>query len=306
MDAITLLKDDHKTVEQLFKQFEKVGDRAFVEKRRIVDRIIEELSVHAAIEEQFFYPATRATVPDTEEIALESLEEHYIVKWVLSELVDMDPSHERFDAKVTVLIENVRHHVEEEEGEYFPKVRKELSRSALTDLGDTMVEAKKSAPTKPHPRMPDEGPANLVTGTIAGVADRVGDNVSGLAQGGVTALQDLIARITGSDKPKVSPTGSKATRSTAGKVRRTANAAADGVGQTAGSVKDGVSSTAKAAKSGVKGTATSTKRAASATTTTAKRGATTTRNTASSSARKTAGTAKRSAKKTVAAAAGSR
>src|SRR6187551_159496 len=111
MDAITLLKDDHKTVERLFKQFEKAGDRAFVEKRRIVDRIIEELSVHAAIEEQFFYPVTRATVPETEDIALESLEEHHIVKWLLSELADLDPTNERFDAKVTVLMENVRHHV---------------------------------------------------------------------------------------------------------------------------------------------------------------------------------------------------
>ena len=80
MDAITLLKNDHKTVERLFKQFEKAGDRALVEKRRIVDRIIEELSVHASIEEQYFYPATRATVPETEDIVLESLEEHHIVK----------------------------------------------------------------------------------------------------------------------------------------------------------------------------------------------------------------------------------
>ena len=92
MDAITLLRDDHKTVEQLFKRFEKAGDRAYVEKRQIVDRIIEELSIHAAIEEQVFYPVARATVPDTEDIALESLEEHHIVKWVLSELDGMDPA----------------------------------------------------------------------------------------------------------------------------------------------------------------------------------------------------------------------
>ena len=222
MDAITLLKNDHKTVERLFKQFEKAGDRASVEKRRIVDRIIEELSVHASIEEQYFYPATRATVPKTEKIVLESLEEHHVVKWLLSELVDLDPTNERFDAKVTVLIESVRHHVEEEEGEYFPMVRAQLGRSALTDMGNTMAEAKKSAPTRPHPRMPDDNPANQIAGAIVGVADRVSDNVSGLAQGGVTALQDLIARITRSDPPKVSPTGSKTARSTANKVRRTA------------------------------------------------------------------------------------
>ena len=74
---------------------------------------------------------------------------------MLSELVDMDPMHERFDAKVTVLMENVRHHVEEEEGDFFPKVRKQLGRNELADLGDTLAAAKQSAATKPHPRMPD-------------------------------------------------------------------------------------------------------------------------------------------------------
>jgi hemerythrin superfamily protein len=301
-DAITLLKADHKTVERLFKQFEKAGDRAFVEKRRIVDQIIEELSIHASIEEQYFYPVTRATVPETEDIALESLEEHHIVKWVLDELTDLDPTHERFDAKVTVLMENVRHHVEEEESEYFPMVREQLSRKALADVGDAMLQAKKSAPTKPHPRSPDEGPAKVVASALAGVTDRVTDNVSGIAQGGVTALQDLIAKVTGSEKPKVSPTGSKTARSTAGKVRKTASTATEGVEKTASSVKTGVKDTTKAAKAGVKGTATSAKRAARSTATTAKRGASTTRNTAAKSARKTASTTKRSAKKTVAAA----
>src|SRR6187397_390632 len=139
MDAITTLKDDHKAVEALFKRFEKAGDRAYSEKRAIVDRIVEELSKHAAIEEQLFYPVVRATVPKTEDIALESLEEHHIVKWVLSELDEMAPEDERFDAKVTVLIENVRHHVKEEETEFFPMVRDELGRRALGDLGDAMA-----------------------------------------------------------------------------------------------------------------------------------------------------------------------
>src|SRR4029079_19256373 len=123
MDAITFLRSDHKAVQQLFQRFEKAGDHAYTEKRAVVDQIIEELSVHAAIEEQVFYPVARATVPDTEDMALESLEEHHIVKWLLSELVGLDPTNERFDAKVTVLIENVRHHVEEEESDFFPKVR---------------------------------------------------------------------------------------------------------------------------------------------------------------------------------------
>ena len=91
MDAIVLLKDDHKTVEKLFKQFEKAGDNAAKTKRDLVDQIIEELSVHAYIEEQIFYPVAREAVPETEDHVLESLEEHHIVKWVLEELRDMDP-----------------------------------------------------------------------------------------------------------------------------------------------------------------------------------------------------------------------
>jgi hemerythrin superfamily protein len=327
MDAIGMLKNDHKTVEQLFKRFEKAGDRAYVEKREIVDRIIEELSVHAAIEEQLFYPVARATVPETEDIALESLEEHHIVKWVLSELETMTPEDERFNAKVTVLIENVRHHVAEEEAEFFPMVRSDLGRNALTDLGDAMAAARKVAPTHPHPRSPDTPPGNLVVGTAAGVADRIGDTVSGLAQGGVTAVGDIIATVLRRKKPRVSPTGSKVTRNTATQVRsaasaataaaieatqkakrtgkRTAGAAGTtgasakaGPDRTARAVKRGGASTARAARRSVKGTATSARTSTKRAVATAKRGATTTGPTARKAAKSTATTAGRSASQT--------
>jgi hemerythrin superfamily protein len=297
MDAITLLRADHKTVEQLFKRFEKAGDRAYVEKRQIVDRIIEELSIHAAIEEQVFYPVARATVAGTEDITLESLEEHHIVKWLLSELVDLEPTAERFDAKVTVLMENVRHHVEEEQTDFFPKVRDGLSRSALADLGEALAEAKKSAPTRPHPQSPDSPPGNSVVGTIVGVLDRVGDNISGLAQGGVTAAQDLVARILNSNKPKVSPTGSTIARTRANDVRRATSAAADGATETARSVKAGATKTLQAASTGVKGTVTTAKKSARSTATTAKRAATTTGRTARHVTRTPARTATRAAPK---------
>ena len=257
-----MLKDDHRTVEKLFKRFEEAGDRAFVEKRNVVDRIIEELSVHAAVEEQLFYPVTRATVPAVEDVALESLEEHHIVKWVLSELEDMDPQDERFDAKVTVLIENVRHHVEEEEDEYFPEVRDELGRKALTELGDAMASAKETAPTRPHPRSPDTPPGNFVAGTAAGVVDRVGATVSGLAQGGVTAAQDLIDRILRNpQRRRPSPTGSSTARHTAQRVRAgsgetvdrlvaAVQAAESGSEDVAGAVRSGATRTGRAAASG--------------------------------------------------------
>jgi hemerythrin superfamily protein len=149
MDAIVLLKEDHKTVEKLFKEFEGAGDRALKTKRKIADQVIEELTVHTFIEEEIFYPIARQSVPETKDHVLESVEEHHVVVWMLSELVDLDPSDERFDAKMTVLIENVRHHVEEEEGEWFPQVREAMGRKRLQEIGEQMEAAKAKAPRSP-------------------------------------------------------------------------------------------------------------------------------------------------------------
>ncbi len=177
MDAITLLKKDHRTVEELFKRFERLGDRARKGKQEVVERIIKELSVHAAIEEAVLYPAVRTAVDDKEidELVLESLEEHHIVKWTLSELETMTPDHERFEAKVTVLMELVRHHVEEEEQELFPTMAKAFDKPRLVEMGEALAEAKKAAPTRPHPRMPDEPPGNVLAAPGAALVDKALD-----------------------------------------------------------------------------------------------------------------------------------
>ncbi|MGI8751416.1 MAG: hemerythrin domain-containing protein [Acidimicrobiales bacterium] len=175
MDALSLLIADHKDVEKRFKEFEKAGDRAYATKAKIVDAVIEALSVHAVIEELIFYPAARRAATDSTAMVRESLEEHHIVKWVLSELAAMKPTDERYDAKVTVLIENVRHHVKEEEQDLFPKIRAALSEEHLADLGEQLGAAKKIAPTRPHPRSPDTPPGNLFAGLIAGGVDKARD-----------------------------------------------------------------------------------------------------------------------------------
>jgi len=173
-DAIVLLKNDHKEVEKLFKQFEKLGPNAHKTKRKIVDDIIVALAQHAAIEEQHFYPAVRKQAADIEDTVLEGLEEHHIVKWTLSELEGMSPEAERFDAKVSVLMESVRHHVEEEETEMFPEVRKAMGRKALIELGDTMEKARVIAPKRPHPKAPDTPEkGNLLAGPGAAAMDGV-------------------------------------------------------------------------------------------------------------------------------------
>jgi hemerythrin superfamily protein len=185
-DAIVLLKNDHKTVEKLFKQFEKLGDGAQKTKRKVVDEIIKELSTHAAIEEQHFYPAVRKAVEDAEDVVLEGLEEHHIVKWTLSELEGMSGDEERFDAKVKVLMESVRHHVEEEEGEMFPKVREAVGRKDLQALGETMEKVKVISPTRPHPKAPDTPErGNLIAGPTAAGLDAARDGARSVVRKGL-------------------------------------------------------------------------------------------------------------------------
>jgi hemerythrin superfamily protein len=154
MDAITLLRDDHDAVRKLFRQFEGAGEEAHAEKQRIVAQIIEELTVHAYIEEELFYPTVKGLEnpgggEEPEELVKEAEEEHAQVKTLLAELEGMSPQDEYFDAKVTVVIDNVRHHAEEEENEMFPKVREVMGRNDLQDLGQRMLEAKDKAPKLP-------------------------------------------------------------------------------------------------------------------------------------------------------------
>jgi hemerythrin-like domain-containing protein len=144
MDAIALIKADHKTVEALFKQFEQVkeaGDDA--RKKSVVDEISRELEAHADIEEEIFYPSVKAKAEEEgQELVDEAVEEHHLVKVTLGELASLPPSDEAFDAKVTVLIENVRHHVEEEEEEMLPQAEELLGVDRLAELGQRMAERK--------------------------------------------------------------------------------------------------------------------------------------------------------------------
>ena len=173
MNALTLLKQDHGNVEELFHRFETAAPDDVAELARVRDLVLQHLSQHAVIEEEVFYPAIRAKLGDDNAFeVLEGLEEHHVVKWTLSELKDMSPQAERFDAKVTVLIEMVRHHVEEEEGDMFPKVREAMGRKDLQALGETMEKAKGISPKRPHPKAPDTPEKdNLIAGPAAAGLD---------------------------------------------------------------------------------------------------------------------------------------
>ena len=148
-DAIVLLKQDHKEIRRLFREFQQAGEDATARKGKLVDDIIELLTVHTYIENEVMYPRVRELLPDLEDDVLESYEEHHVADLIVVELAAMKPSAERFDAKTTVLIENVTHHIEEEEQDWFPKVRDGLGRKVLQEIGAEMVEARKSAPKRP-------------------------------------------------------------------------------------------------------------------------------------------------------------
>jgi iron-sulfur cluster repair protein YtfE (RIC family) len=148
-DAIVILKDDHKAIKRLFREFENAGENATVAKGKIVDKILEALTVHTYLENEVMYPEVRTLLPDLEDDVLESYEEHHVADVLCMELAAMEPDHERFDAKTTVLIENVEHHIEEEEQEWFPQVREGLGRKQLQEIGARMQELRPKAPTRP-------------------------------------------------------------------------------------------------------------------------------------------------------------
>ena len=138
-DAIALLKADHRTVEELFEQFEKA--RGDGRKEALANQICLELSVHAAIEEEIFYPACRDALAADGEMMLDEAEiEHASIKSLVQELEDADADDAMTAAKVKVLCEYVTHHVKEEEKTIFPKVKK--SDLDLDELGAELMERK--------------------------------------------------------------------------------------------------------------------------------------------------------------------
>ena len=148
-DAIVLLKNEHREIRTSFRAFEDAGPRAEARKGKLVDRIIELLTIHTYLENEVMYPRVRELLPEFEDDVLESYEEHHVADVLVVELSAMKPSDERFDAKTTVLIENVEHHMTEEEDEWFPKVRAGLGRKQLQEIGAEMIDKRKKAPRRP-------------------------------------------------------------------------------------------------------------------------------------------------------------
>jgi hemerythrin-like domain-containing protein len=144
MDALTLLKEDHREVKRLLKELEATTERASKTRTELFDRVRRELTVHEVIEEEIFYP-TLKTHPKAKEIVLEGYEEHGVVDTLMGELEKLPVEDETWGPKAKVMIENIEHHIEEEEGEMFEKARQVFSQKELDELGQSMAERKTEA-----------------------------------------------------------------------------------------------------------------------------------------------------------------
>jgi iron-sulfur cluster repair protein YtfE (RIC family) len=184
MDPIRLIKQDHRRVKVLFRRLEQAKSKA--ERQKVGEEIIEELSVHATIEEQLIYPLLRnANGARSTNAVLNALEEHHAMKLVLAELDAMDASDERYNAKFHVVRESVSSHIEEEEQKLLPLLERALDIETSKNLTDAMRMMKAAAPDHPHPSAPDEPPGNFVAAVLAKMGD---------------AGKDLIRKVTAPDK----------------------------------------------------------------------------------------------------------
>jgi hemerythrin superfamily protein len=176
MNAVALLKADHRAILDVLEKLDqleaKSRDRM---KKTLIEKLVRDVSMHVAIEEEIFYPAVKSGVSGAEPQVMKCLEEHAVIKWELAAISAMDMTDKRFAAKLAVLKDALVHHIEEEEEDLFPKVREAFGVVKLNAMGRALERARKTAPTRPHPRAPDQPPANLVANLGASVLDRARD-----------------------------------------------------------------------------------------------------------------------------------
>ena len=177
-DLISVITADHREVEQAFAELE--SRRGTPEHRRqLADHVIAELVRHSVAEEQFMYPAARKVLPNGDELADHEIAEHAEAERVMKELESTEATDPRFDQLLGDLMKDVRHHIKDEEEDLLPQLAEHCSRDELQALGHKVVQAKKIAPTRPHPAAPDRPPANLLLDPGAGLIDRLRDALSG-------------------------------------------------------------------------------------------------------------------------------
>ncbi|MEU7062426.1 hemerythrin domain-containing protein [Streptomyces sp. NPDC046161] len=177
-DVIAELTTDHEEVEELFTNIQELppGD---ARRKHYAEQAIMELVRHSVAEESYLYPAVREHLPQGDSIADKELEDHAMAERTMKDLEGCEADDPRFDALMTKLMAEIRAHVADEENNLFPQLRAACTPDMLNKLGDKVRQAKKTAPTRPHPAAPDKPPANKLLAPGVGMVDRLRDAMSG-------------------------------------------------------------------------------------------------------------------------------
>ncbi|MEV1142759.1 hemerythrin domain-containing protein [Micromonospora sp. NPDC049799] len=177
-DVVDVLTADHREVEVLFVELESRQGTP-EHRRHLADVVIAELVRHSVAEEMYVYPTARKALPDGDQIAEHEISEHADAERTMKDLESVDPSDARFDELLAHLTSTIRHHIQDEESDLFPRLRAAVAREEMVELAGKVQAAKKSAPTRPHPAAPDRPPANKMLAPGTGLVDRVRDALSG-------------------------------------------------------------------------------------------------------------------------------
>jgi hemerythrin superfamily protein len=179
-DVIEVLTHDHREVEQLFTELEPmIGTGAAQAGEERTEKVIVELVRHSVAEEEYLYPLVRDALSGGNELADREIAEHSQAEQIMKRLEQLSPDNVEFGTELRALMDVVRRHVAEEEGELFPQLRQACTTEQLHDLGEKVEEAKKTAPTRPHPSSPSTPPANKLLGPGVAIVDRIRDLLSG-------------------------------------------------------------------------------------------------------------------------------
>jgi hemerythrin superfamily protein len=177
-NVIDELVTDHREVEELFGRIEALpsGDK---DRKVHADQAVMELVRHSVAEEQYLYPAVREHVANGDAMADKELEDHAKAERLMKDLEGCDADDPEFDRLIGMLMSEIRSHIADEEQNLFPSLRAACPPDALDELGDKVRQAKKMAPTRPHPAAPDKPPANKLMDAGAGLVDRMRDALTG-------------------------------------------------------------------------------------------------------------------------------
>lgn len=184
-DVIDILEQDHREVEQMFRELESLRgastDEAKARRKELTDQVTIELVRHSVAEEVLVYPKVEDKV--SKEEAEHAREEHAEAEETLKRLEKLDADDPSFDDELQTLMGEIRHHIEDEEGEMFAHMRQVIDAEELRTLGDRVEKFKKVAPTRPHPNVPNEALPRAAAGPGASLLDRMRDLATGRGSG---------------------------------------------------------------------------------------------------------------------------